>query len=126
MTTMDHNKDVVRRLIDEVLNGGKLDVIDDLYTPALARGARRWIAPFLASFPDVHMEIIDLIAEDDRVAARFTCSATHLGDWMGHPATGRRFEGVDEVYFFRFSDGRISHAWGLEDTLDRLEQLGLR
>lgn len=123
---MEHNKDVVRRLMEEVLNDGRLDVIDELYAPAMARTARRWIAPFLASFPDVHMEIVDLIAEDDRVAARFTCSATHLGDWMGHAATGRRFERVDEVSFFRFREGRIVHAWGLEDTLDRLEQLGLR
>jgi predicted ester cyclase len=123
---MERNKKVVRRLIEEVLNSGRLEVIDELYAPRLARSARRWIAPFLASFPDVHMEIIDLIAEDDRVAARFTCSATHLGDWLGHAATGRRFEGVDEVYFFRFSEGQIIQAWGLEDTLDRLEQLGLR
>jgi predicted ester cyclase len=40
-------------------------------------------------------------------------------------ATGRRFENVDEVYFFRFKDGRIADAWGLEDTLDRWRQLGL-
>jgi hypothetical protein len=43
---------VVRRLIDEVLNGGQLEVIDELYTLEMARGARRWIAPFLGSFPD--------------------------------------------------------------------------
>ena len=38
------------------------------------------IPPFRASFPDVHMEIIDLIAEDHRGVGRFTCSATHLGE----------------------------------------------
>ena len=35
------------------------------------------------------------------------------------------FHNVDEVYFFSFEDGRIAEAWGLEDTLDRLRQLGL-
>jgi predicted ester cyclase len=120
------NKAVVRRLIAEVLNAGRLEVIDELYASALAPHAKRWIAPFRASFPDVHMEVIDLIAEDDKVVGRFTCSGTHLGEWLGHAPTGRRFRRIDEVYIFQFSNGRIDHAWGIEDTLRRLEQLGLR
>jgi predicted ester cyclase len=44
---------------------------------------------------------------------------------MGHAPTGRRFSDVAEVYFFRVSDGRITSAWGLEDTAERLRQLGL-
>jgi predicted ester cyclase len=119
------NKEVVRRLVSEVLNGGHLEVIDELYAPELAPAARRWIAPFRASFPDVRMEIVELIAEGDKVVGRFTCSATHLGEWLGHPPTGRRFDRVDEVSIFRFRDGRIAHVWSLEDSLGRLRQLGL-
>jgi predicted ester cyclase len=119
------NKGVVRRLVAEVLNGGRLEVIDELYAPELAAAARGWIAPFRASFPDVHMEVVELIAEGDKVVGRFACSATHLGTWLGQAPTGRRFEGVDEVAIFRFRDGRIVHAWSLEDSLGRLRQLGL-
>lgn len=122
----ERNKAVVRRLVAEVLNGGQLDAIDALYAPNLAPEARDWIAPFLASFPNVHMEVIDLIAEGDTVVGRFTCSATHTGAWLGHAPTGRRFEAIDEVSIFRLNAGRIVHAWGIEDNLDRLEQLGLR
>jgi predicted ester cyclase len=122
---LEANKTIIRRLVDEVLNGGHLELIDDLYAPELAGAARRWITPFRASFPDVHMEIVELIAEGDKVVGRFTCSATHLGAWLGHASTGRRFERVDEVSIFRFRDGRIIHAWSLEDTLERLRQLGL-
>ncbi len=122
----ERNKTIVRRLVDEVFNGGRMEVIDALYAPALAPEAKAWIAPFRASFPDVHMEIIDLIAEDDEVVGRFTCSGTHLGDWLGHPPTGRRFEAIDEVSIYRFRDGRIVETWGVEDNLGRLEQLGLR
>jgi predicted ester cyclase len=114
------NKTIVRRLVDEVFNGGRLEVIDEL-----AGAARRWIAPFRASFPDVHMELVELIAEGDKVVGRFTCSATHLGEWLGQAPTGRRFERVKEVWILRFRDGRIVHVWLLEDTLDRLRQLGL-
>jgi predicted ester cyclase len=120
------NKAVVRRLVDEVLNGGNLDVIDELYALTYAIEAKEWIAPFRASFPDTHMEIVDLVAEGDTVVGRFTCSATHTGEWFGHPPTGRRFELIDEVSFYRFHAGRIVEAWGIEDNLVRLEQLGLR
>jgi predicted ester cyclase len=121
----EHNKAIVRRLIEEVLNGGRLEVIDELYAPELAPAARRWIAPFRSSFPDVRMEVVELIAEGDKVVGRFTCSATHLGAWLGHGPTGRRFERVDEVSIFRLRDGRIIQVWSLEDTLGRLQQLGL-
>jgi len=67
----------------------------------------------------------ELIAEDDKVVGRFTCSATHQGAWLGQAPTGRRFERVDEVWILGFRDGRIVHVWSLEDTLWRLRQLGL-
>jgi SnoaL-like polyketide cyclase len=97
----EHNKATVRRLVEEVLNGGQLELIDELYAPELAAAARRWITPFRASFPDVHMEVVELIAEDDKVVGRFTCSATHVGPWLGRAPTGRRFERIDEVSIFR-------------------------
>jgi hypothetical protein len=123
--SQERNKSVVRRLVAEVLNGGRLDLISELYDPSIATEARAWIAPFRASFPDVRMEVVDLIAEGETVVGRFTCSATHTGEWLGHPPTGRRFERVDEVSIFRFRDGLIASAWGIEDNLTRLTQLGL-
>jgi steroid delta-isomerase-like uncharacterized protein len=120
----ERNKAVVRTLVEEVMNAGRLDVLDELYSSSMAAAARRWIAPFREAFPDVTMTVVDLVAEDDKVAARFTCSATQQGEWQGQPASGARFERVNEVYFFCFQDGRITRAWGLEDNLDRMRQLG--
>jgi predicted ester cyclase len=119
------NKAVVSRLIDEVLNAGRLELIDELYAPGMAAGARRWIEPFRVAFPDVEMETIELVAEGDRVVGRFRCSGTNLGPWRGQEPTGRRMEGIDEVYFFTLVAGRITEAWGLEDTAKRIKQLGL-
>jgi predicted ester cyclase len=107
------------------MNAGRLEVLDELYDQRLVSPARRWIEPFLRSFSDVHVRIVDLIADDDRVVGRFACSATHSGQWLGHVPTGRRFTDVAEVYIFRINDGRIVHAWGLEDTYGRIRQLGL-
>ena len=122
---MDGGKALVRRLIDEVMNEGRLDALDEIYSPPMARAARRWIAPFLESFSDVSMEIVDLVAEGDTVVARFLCSGTQTGEWRGHPPSGRRFEDVDEVYFFTITDGKITSAWGLEDNESRKKQLGI-
>jgi predicted ester cyclase len=122
---LERNKAVVRRLVGEVLNGGQLELVDELYAPALAPATKRWIGAFRAAFPDLHMDIVQLIAEHDTVVGRFTCSATHLGAWRGHSPTGRRFERVDEVGVYQLRDGRITNAWVLEDTLARMRQLGL-
>ncbi len=118
-------KQLVRRLVDDVINAGDMSVLAEIYTQPMARAAARWIEPFRRSFPDFRMEIVQLVAEGDTVVARFRCSGTHLGEWRGHAPTGRRFERIDEVYFFEVRDGRLARAWGLEDTLTRSRQLGL-
>ena len=117
------DKSVVSRLIDEVLNGGDLDLIDELCSPELAPAAREWIEPFRVAFPDVEMETVELLSEGERVVGRFRCSGTNLGPWRGEDATGRRMHDIDEVYFFTVRDGRIAEAWGLEDTAKRMRQL---
>jgi predicted ester cyclase len=126
MTEKDRNKEIVRRAVELVLNEGQLEVVDELYSAQMAPGVREWIEPFRDAFPDVRMEVVELIAEGDKVVARFRCSGTHAGEWRGNPPTGRRFEDVDEVYIFTVRDGRIVGAWGIEDTLTRLRQLGLK
>lgn len=121
----NHNKHLVHRLV-EIVNEGDLDSIEDVATGQIAKGARRWVGPFRDSFPDFRMEVIDVIAEDDKVVGYFKCSGTHEGEWRGHPPTGRRFEGVDEVYVFRVEHGKLASALAVvEDNLTRLRQLGL-
>jgi predicted ester cyclase len=94
-------KQAVRRFVDEAVNGGRLDVVEELFVPDLRESVRDWFGAFRGSFPDMRMELVELVAEDRVVVGRFACSATHTGEWRGHAPTGRRFERVDEVYFFR-------------------------
>jgi predicted ester cyclase len=121
----EQNKLLVRRLVEEAVNHSNLDVLDEVADGELALAARHWIGPFRDSFPDFRMEIIDLIAEGEKVATYFRCSGTHLGEWMGHPPTGRRFHDVDEIYIFRVTDGKLTDAIAVEDNLARMRQLGL-
>ena len=119
------HKELVRRLVEEGVNVRGLDVLDEVAAGPFADVARRWIAPFRGAFPDFRMEIVQLVEEGDTVVAHFRCSGTHLGEWLGVPPTGRRFEGVDEIYIFRVEDGRLVSAMGVEDNLSRLRQLGI-
>jgi predicted ester cyclase len=122
--TAEH-KLLVRRLVDEAVNAGSLQVLDEVAKGDFAVAARRWIGPFRDSFPDFTMEIVDLVADGEKVAAHFRCSGTHLGEWIGHPPTGRRFTDVDEIYIFQVSGGKLAGAFGVEDNLTRMRQLGL-
>jgi predicted SnoaL-like aldol condensation-catalyzing enzyme len=123
---LDANKAVVRRLFDEVINQGKLEVVDDLFGPQHVhhfphrdyhgpQGARELFAGIRQTFPVCHMAIDDMIAEGEMVAVRFTARVTH-------GATGKRatYEGAD---FFRLADGKIVERHGLVDMQSLQQQL---
>src|SRR5213592_1714313 len=122
--TTENNKRLVRRLV-EVVNRRDPSVLSEVAEGAMARRARAWIDAFRGAFPDFPMEIVELIAEGDKVVAHFRCSGTHEGGWLGQPPTGPRFEGVDEIYIFEVRGGRLIDAVAVEDNLSRLRQLGL-
>jgi predicted ester cyclase len=125
VSTPDENKELIRRLIERVVNARDPTAIDELADGEFAATARRWIGPFRDAFPDFRMEIVELIAEGDKVAAHFRCSGTHRGEWRGTKPTGRAFEDVDEIYVFEVRDGKLRAAVGLEDNDKRTSQLGI-
>jgi predicted ester cyclase len=75
-------------------------------------------------FPDLHITIDDQVAEDDRVATRWTAAMTHQGSLTGEPPTGRAvtFSGIT---IDRFEDGKIVEAWRSMDTLHLLAEIGV-
>jgi predicted ester cyclase len=115
-------KELVRRLVDEVINANNPDALDEIATAALARTLRRAFDQFRAAFPDWHQRIIELIADGPTVVAHFRCTGTHRGLWQDLQPTGRVMH-IDEVYFFRVTNDRLARAWGLEDTWTRYQQL---
>jgi predicted ester cyclase len=125
MTDLEHNKDLVRRLV-QIVNERAFDDIAEVASGQIAREAARWVGPFAQSFSDFRMELVDVIAEDDRVVGYFKCSGTQRGEWRGNPPTGRRFEDIDEVYILRVKDGKLDSAVAVvEDNLTRMRHLGL-
>ena len=114
--------ELVQRLIDDVMNGRDLDLLDELCTPTIAPKLRTAFSTFREAFPDWHQEALEFVTDGRTVVARMRCTGTHHGEWQGLPPTGRPMR-IDEVYFFRIADGRISGLWGLEDTWTRMRQL---
>ena len=78
----------------------------------------------LRGFPDLHLNVEDLIGEDDKVVARIVVTGTHLGEYMGLAPTGKSIA-YDEIFIFRFADGRVVETWGVVDVLSQLRQLGV-
>jgi predicted ester cyclase len=119
----EENKAMLRRLV-EAINRADMNVVDELFAPEVAGQAKLNFTAFRSAFPDWREEVVDMVAEDDKVIGRFKCSGTHRGEMMGIAPTGRRMQ-VDEVYFLRVENGKFVEFWGLEDNLTRMRQLGL-
>ncbi len=75
------------------------------------------------AFSDFQVRILVQIAEGDLVATRWRFSATHTGDYLGHPATGKRASWTG-VQIDRFDKGKIVESWVDWDKYRLFEELG--
>jgi steroid delta-isomerase-like uncharacterized protein len=132
MSTED-NKDLVRRYI-ETWNRGDLQGMAEFWAPEMVHHTRMGshgfdavlsiVSAFMTAFPDLQFEIDDLVADGDRVASRMTARATHTGEYMGMPATGKTVS-CSVFGFARVSDGKLVEHWGVTDELHLMQQVGL-
>jgi predicted ester cyclase len=74
-------------------------------------------------FSDIQWTLEDMVAEGDKVAARFTLRGTHDGPFFGVPPTGKTIVGMS-TSFYRIEDGKIVEDHGLPDVLGILQQIG--
>lgn len=131
------NVKVVRRFLEDVVNRGRLDLIDQFWTPDMTwRGASlgeihgiEAYKAFMAAnvggaFVDMHLEIEEIIPAGDEVIVRFSNSGRNVGSFMGLPPTNNqaRWEGIG---IYKLHSGKISEAWFVEDTLGMFRQLGI-
>lgn len=132
---MDQNKEVARRLYEEVLNQHRLELLDEMVKPDYIEhdplpgqgtgldGAKDRFRMLIEGM-DPHFTIEDLIAEGDRVAVRWTNEGTNVGEFLGIPATGRTYR-VPGVDIYRVEDGKLAEHWHVVDMLGHMQQLGL-
>ena len=122
MNTCD--AEFISKTIDELVEP---DAAISTPLPGDATGAEKlkhvWMV-LLQAFPDLHLTVEDLIGENDKVVARIVCTGTHLGDYMGVKPSGKSIA-YDEIFIFRFANGRVVETWGVVDVYAQMMQLGL-
>ena len=123
MSTQE-NKDLVRREQQELWNHtGELHEAEELFAADQAVAAKQEAAHFRQGFPDVVSTIEDLIAEGDKVVARWRSRATHQGNYMDIPPTGNRIE-FTGISVYRIEEGKIAQSWSVEDQFGLMQQIG--
>lgn len=122
--------------IHEAVGSGDLGTVRDLVhedflahegipgAPPGPDGFLAWVRALRAAFPDLQLDVHDVIVQGDRVATRLLLRGTHLGEFRGIPPTGRRIV-VQQLQIFRLVDGRVIERWSCGDDLGGFRQLGV-
>jgi len=117
--------EVISKVTDEVVAPDVLIHMPlQVEAPEAHEAFRQLWAMLLRGLPDLHLTIEDLIAEGDKVVMRASVTGTHRGEYMGVPPTGKSIT-YNEIFIWRFADGRIAEMWGVVDIFAQLKQLGV-
>jgi predicted ester cyclase len=132
--SIEQNKEVFRRVVEEGFSNGNLDALDECFPPTFTehqfdlpptlaglKGSIRYLRETFAPFS---LTIEDMVADGDKVWARLTGRGTDSKGVMGHPPTGRSFA-ITVIDVCRFENGKIVEHWGVPDRFHQLAQLGL-
>lgn len=133
--SIEDNKNTVRRFFEEGPSKGDLRAADELLAPDFAlhtplpsapgiQGMNDVISACRAAFEHLNVTVEDMVAENDRVAARFTARGIHKGAFMGLPPTGKSIT-MTGIEVFRMENGRIAELWGEANLLGLMQQLGI-
>src|SRR5262245_17280793 len=126
---------LIRRMFDEVINAGNLELADELFATDFVdhgpmgeiRGVaafKELVATWRAAVPDVHCAVENLFESGDMVAWNVRVSGTHTGEMMGIPPTGRSFAYVTPN-IARIESGRAVEHWADQGMFQFLTQIGV-
>ena len=116
------SKDLIRTMIEQVFNAGRTEQLPEFFADGMLAEAAGLHQLLTTAFPDLRVRIEDLIAEDDKVAARLTFAGTHLGPFRDFAPTGRPVSfGAIRVY--QLTDGKVTASWAYQDSLGLVQQL---
>ncbi len=134
--SVEENKAMYRRLIDEVFTQGKYAVIDEVVSPDFVEHAplpvqatgreapKQFAAMILSAFPNISFTVEQVVGEGDDVFARIGAKGTNTGSFMGMPPTGKQVT-IEFMDLCRFSGGKVVEHWGVADNLGMMQQLGV-
>ncbi|MEC9447470.1 MAG: ester cyclase [Chloroflexota bacterium] len=103
------------------------DFVDNDAMPGMAPGRQGMIdmmGMFVGAFPDLNVVVEHWVAEGDLVVGVMTTKGTQTGEFMGMPASGKKFS-VREMHMVRVANGKMAEHWGLSNEMSMMQQLGL-
>jgi steroid delta-isomerase-like uncharacterized protein len=135
MSTQE-NKDLSRRVMEEIWSQGNLSAVDDLYAPDLVwhgpasptgpvrglAGIKQFVTLNRMAFPDLRVTIEHQVAEGDRVVTRYTMQGTYQGEMQGMTPTGKQVTSTG-IVIDRYADGKIVEVWNIGDAVSMLQQV---
>ena len=124
VTGPEHNKQLVRKIVEEMFNKGRLDVAPEIFAPSFVDrghesmaeksggpdGFANFVKAVRVALPDIKATIQQMVAEGDYVAMWNTATGTHRGELFGMPPSGKQIS-MKDFHFFRFRDGKIVEHW---------------
>ena len=133
--SIETNKAIVRRLIEQVWNDRRVDLIDEFFSGEIVshvtgypagcglESTQDHTAMYLKAFPDLKLTVEDQIAEGDKVVLRWTMTATQKGELQGFPATGKQVV-QSGMTVYRLDNAKVAERWFLADNMGLMQQLG--
>ncbi|MEA2350549.1 MAG: hypothetical protein QOG86_1490 [Thermoleophilaceae bacterium] len=132
----EQNEAIARRGFD-AFNTGDLSIVDEMtadnavnHDPAQPdeaqgpEGFKQIVQMYRGAFPDLAFTIEECFSDGDLVCTRWTTTATHDGDLMGIPPTGRAITGSG-ITIDRIQDGKVVESWNEWDNAGLMQQLGV-
>jgi predicted ester cyclase len=132
--TAESNIANVRRLLEEAFSQGEHAIIDEIVAPDCVEhqngsqgtgpeAVHRTVRRLHSSFPDLRLDVQDIVASEDTVWVRVRGRGTDTGGVAGRAPSGRAFE-IDIIDIMRFREGMMVDHWGVADRLGMLQQVG--
>ena len=129
--SVESNKLIARRFVEEILGQGSLHLIDEIAAPNyidhnLPNGITpvQSIAAFHAGFPDVTFAVEDQMVDGDRVVTRWLANGTHTGNLYGIPPTNKSMT-LTGISIYRIANDKIVESWVEYDRMSMMQQLGI-
>jgi steroid delta-isomerase-like uncharacterized protein len=135
-TQADLMKRIARRVIEEGLNNGNVDVFDQTHSEDCVwhgpggrelkgrQAIKEMVRGYVEAFPDMRMTIEHEVAEGDLLATHWHVVGTHNGPLGETPPTGKRID-IHGYIIARFERGKVAEEFEVFDELRMLQQLGL-
>lgn len=133
---MDKNIRIVKQY-HEVWSNGNIEEFDKIVAPDFKShfiggfeyegidGAKNSVLETKKAFPDWKEEIVDIIAQEDKVVTRYHSTGTQLGNWDGIDSTGNKVD-IYEASIYRLEKGKIVEQWGFWDEINLKKQMTAR